>query len=350
MKIAIYLPNWIGDAVMATPALRAMRFRFPGAEIVGVMRRPIDAVVEGLTTLDRLLPIAKPSLLTPWTTLADLRRLRQEAFDLAVLLPNSFQSGLLAWLSGAKERLGYDRDHRGSLLTRRVPRAARGRPYPALEQYLELVAELGCSTASKQTELHVTPRDRQTLHEFWSRHPQAANYSDTTVCLNPGGAFGQAKHWPVASFARLAHRLAVERGVRVLVLCGPAERASALRIVDAANHPAVLSLASASPSIGLTKAAIEHADLLVTTDSGPRHFALPLKVPVVTLFGPTHIAWSETYDPRATHLQLELPCGPCQKRTCPEGHHRCMRDLNPDTVFSVACQKLAITRTHAQVA
>jgi heptosyltransferase-2 len=79
---------------------------------------------------------------------------------------------------------------------------------------------------------------------------------------------------------------------------------------------------------------------LVTTDSGPRHFAPPFDVPVVTLFGPTHIAWSETYYPKAVHLQIPVECGPCQQRVCPEGHHRCMKDLGVGNVFQAAADLL----------
>jgi heptosyltransferase-2 len=94
-----------------------------------------------------------------------------------------------------------------------------------------------------------------------------------------------------------------------------------------------VSLAEEPLSLGLTKAVVRHATALVTTDSGPRHFAAPFDVPVVTLFGPTHIAWSETYYDRAVHVQLDVECGPCQQRTCPLGDHRCMSDLAPERVF-----------------
>ena len=88
-------------------------------------------------------------------------------------------------------------------------------------------------------------------------------------------------------------------------------------------------------SLGLSKACVRRADLLVTTDSGPRHFAHAFDRPVVTLFGPTHIAWTETYHPRAVHLQKQVDCGPCQRRVCPLDH-RCMKQLTPDEVFVAA--------------
>jgi heptosyltransferase-2 len=122
----------------------------------------------------------------------------------------------------------------------------------------------------------------------------------------------------------------------VAVLCGPAERQTARQIAAEAARPGVVSLGERGLSLGLTKAAVRRLALLVTTDSGPRHFAAAFGVPVVTLFGPTHIGWTETYFAQAVHLQKQLPCGPCQQRVCPLGHHRCMTDLLPAEVAGVA--------------
>ena len=108
-----------------------------------------------------------------------------------------------------------------------------------------------------------------------------------------------------------------------------------------ARRPSVHSLADYAVSLGLTKACVRRADLLITTDSGPRHFAAAFDRPVVTLFGPTHMAWTETYHRKAVHIQKTLPCGPCQKRICPLGHHRCMEELTPAEVFAAACELLA---------
>src|SRR5262249_401925 len=137
------------------------------------------------------------------------------------------------------------------------------------------------------------------------------------ICLNPGAAFGSAKLWPAHYFAQLARRLAQKRGCGVLVICGPNERKLAREIAEAANNPGECWLAKEPVSLGLTKACIKRADLLVSTDSGPRHFAAALNRPVVALFGPTHIAWTDTFYSREIQLQKAVPCGPCQLRTCP---------------------------------
>jgi heptosyltransferase-2 len=119
-------------------------------------------------------------------------------------------------------------------------------------------------------------------------------------------------------------------------LCGPAEREAAREIVRLADHPRVASVAEQPLGLGLSKACVRRAALLITTDSGPRHFAAAFQTPVITLFGPTHIAWTRTYHPHALHLFHPVSCGPCQRPVCPEGHHRCMRELTPEQVFQAA--------------
>jgi heptosyltransferase-2 len=214
-------------------------------------------------------------------------------------------------------------------------RDARGRrvPCPVIDDYNALAEAAGCPWPGYRMELFTTPRDEDAADAVW-RETGLGRYREV-VCLNPGAAFGSAKHWPAESFAELARDLADRRGAAVLVLCGPAERALARQVVALAGRPAVHSLAGRALSLGLTKACVRRADLLVTTDSGPRHFATAFDRPVVTLFGPTHIAWTETYHPRAVHLQKRVDCGPCQRRVCPLDH-RCMRTLTAEEGYAAA--------------
>ncbi len=337
MKIAIFAPNWIGDVVLATPAMRAVRRDFPNSEIVTVLRPYVADVLTGLDLCDRLMFHQPDGSLPEASGWRFISRLRKERFDIALLLPNSLRSAWLAWLSGAKRRIGFDRDTRGWLLTDRVPPRPRDVAYPVLDEYLRLTEQLGCGPIARETELAVSEEDNWLLEGVFGNVLPGFPTSGY-IALNPGGAFGAAKHWPSASFGQLARRLAAERGEHVLVVCGPAERRMAREIVEVASHPHVKSLADVPPSLGLTKAAIDRARLLVSTDSGPRHFAAALQVPTVALFGPTHIAWSENYHPAEKQLQLKLDCGPCQKRVCPLGHHQCMRDLTVEQVFAAVCE------------
>lgn len=340
MKLAVFMPNWIGDAVMATPALAALRreHAFHQAEIVAVGRTFLGDLLGGLDLVDRVIASDDRRMLGR-DAHALVRQLRRERFDLAVLFPNSFRTAVLAWRARIPRRVGFARDGRSWLLTDRLRPHSRRAPNPVLDEYLRLAAHLGCDTASRKMHLATTAADERKLDAFWQTQPGWLR-DRPYACLNPGGAFGAAKHWPMKSFADLARRLADERDLVVLVLCGPAERDQAQTIAARAGHSAVISLADVPPSIGLTKAAIRSSQLLVTTDSGPRHFAAPFGVPVVTLFGPTHIEWSETHFRKAIHLQVPVDCGPCQQRTCPLGHHRCMRELSADQAFEAAAELL----------
>jgi heptosyltransferase-2 len=335
MNIAVFLPNWIGDAVMATPALRALRTHFAGAHITGVLKPYVAGVLESGDWFDEtILYNGGPWSQGIWATARKLRR----GTDLAVLFPNSFRSALTAWLSGCIKRIGYVSYGRGPLLTHGLQpiRDAHGKfkPSPIIDAYNRIAEAVGCPGLSRRMELFTTSCDEAAADDVWRRCDFGKHAA--VVCLNPGAAFGSAKCWPVEHFAALARELADRRGCGVLVLCGPTERAMADRIVCLARRPGVHSLGDFRLSLGLTKAIVRRTSLLITTDSGPRHFAAAFDRPVVTLFGPTHIAWTETFHAKAVHLQHQVPCGPCQKRVCPMGHRRCMEELTPSAVLDAA--------------
>jgi len=335
MKIAVFCPSMVGDTVMATPTFRALRDEFPDARFTAIIRPHVAPVLDGTHWFDETVLFHHRSDRRDQRTAAVASLLRAMRNDIAILLPNSFRAAWVAWMSRIPRRIGYVRYGRGMLLTDRLkpPRDATGKllPTPIVEYYLALARTLGCRGNSIQLELATTPGDEAAADRAWNQLGLAAD--ERLVCLNTGGAFGPAKNWPATSFVELARRLAQETGVAVLVLCGPAERAAAAEIARLADHPRVVSLSEQPLSLGLSKACVRRAALLITTDSGPRHFAAAFQTPVITLFGPTHIAWTRTYHPHALHLLHPVPCGPCQRPVCPEGHHRCMRELTPDHVL-----------------
>ena len=340
MKIAVFLPNWVGDAVMATPAVRALREHFASARLVGVMRPYVAGALEAAPWLDHTLLLDTHG---PWARHwpAVAFALRRERIDLAVLFPNSFRSALVARLGGCRRVLGYARGGRSWLLTDRLEalRAADGSfpPSPVIDAYNRLAELAGCPQPGYRMELFTTPADERAADAVWDR--ARLDQFPEVICLNPGAAYGSAKYWYAESFARLAQDLCDQRGCGVLVLCGPGERDLARHIATLANRPGVHSLADSTLSLGLSKACVRRCELLVTTDSGPRHFAAAFGRPVVTLFGPTHIPWTETYYPGAVHLQKKVDCGPCQRRVCPLDH-RCMKLLTPEEVFAAATELL----------
>jgi heptosyltransferase-2 len=349
MRIAVFCPNLIGDTVMATPTFRAIRRGFPGAEMTAVIKPHVAPTLDGTDWFDDWIRFDPRSRVRDERSWSALRRLRRGRFDLAVLLPNSVRSAGMAWLAGIPRRVGYENHGRSILLTDhlRHPRDAAGSrlPVPIVESYLKLARHVGCPVDSIRLELATTIEDEAGADRALGA--LGVSPDEQVVCLNTGGAFGPAKNWPNGHFSQLARRLAEELGVRILVLCGPKERDAAREIVRTAAHPRVVSLADQALGIGMTKSCVRRATLLITTDSGPRHFAAAFGTPVVTLFGPTHIAWTRTHHPQAWHVFHPVPCGPCQRPVCPEGHHRCMRELTPDSVFRAARRVLTPARTES---
>ena len=337
-RMGIFLPNWIGDIVMATPTLRALHTHF-GSQmaLVGIMRPTVSQVIAGTSWLSETVffdPRSPNRDVRCWPLVNQLRELR---LDTIILLTNSFRAGAIAWLSGARWRVGYATYGRGLLLNRKLypPRNGWWRtPISAVDRYLQLAYLVGCppKPRPRPLELATLEQDEQAADRVWEK--LGLSGARCVVVLNTGGAYGPAKRWSDEQFAALARRIVTEHDARVLIICGPAEREAAAKIERVASHQRVRSLAREELSIGLSKASIRRCQLMVTTDSGPRHFAAAFKVPVVTLFGPTDPRWAETYSPGAIHLQHSVPCQPCAKRVCPLGHHACMRDLSVEVVYT----------------
>ncbi len=332
-RIVVFVPNWVGDAVMFTPTLRAIRRRFADAHI-SLLGRPAPAAT--------LTP-------NPWTDeiiIADgvfgpIRALRRERFDLAVLGPNSFRSALVACLGGAKRRVGYDRDSRGWLLTDRLPppRDAGGgfAVVPALDYYLALAEHLGCDTGDKQMELAVAEDDVALAIALLIEDD--TDETKPIVLLNPGASYGSAKIYPAERFAAVADGLIESHGAQIVINAGPNEKPIAAAVEDAMKHSPPLNLGRVENSLGLLKAIVSISDLMITNDTGPRHFAAAFGVPVVTIFGPTDPDWAKIYYDHERIVRVDVDCGPCQKKECPlSGHkrHQCMLKIAPEMVLCAA--------------
>jgi len=342
MKIALFLPNWLGDLAMATPTLRALRKHFGSdAKLVGIMRPYLAEVLGGTDWLTEQWffdPRARDRRLR---SLALARRMRRERFDLAVLLTNSLRTALVARMAGIPRRVGYVRYGRGPLLTDRLEPPRDGRRIkvtPVVFTYLALAEAVGCPPESPRLELATTEEDERSADLVWER--LGLRGEGRVVLLNCSGAYGGAKLWPVERFARLA-RLVVERlNHDVLVICGPGERQLARDIVQQSGAERVFSMADQPLGLGTAKACIRRGGLMVSTDSGPKHVAAALDKPLVGLHGP--FLPEQSYNPtqRAERLILDLDCAGCGKRVCPLGHHRCMRDLDVETVYAAVVRLL----------
>ena len=334
-RILVRLPSWVGDAVMATPALRALRAAHPGAWI-GVEGRPaLAGLLAGLASFDAFLPDASRS------TFARVRALRALQADLAVLLPDSPRAALAPFLAGIPRRAGYARDPlRRFLLTDALepPRAAGRRvPISMIERYLRVTSRLGCPERGTQLELRVDPEIAEAVAKDLAR--RGVGESERVLLVTPGAAFGSSKLWPPSHFARACDALARGHGLLPVLAPAPGELAIA-RDVAARMSQRSLVLAQPEATLAELKALVARASLLLTNDTGPRQIAVALDRPCVVLMGPTDPRHTAHHLERQRVLREDVACSPCHHRRCPIDH-RCMTRLAPERVVAAAAELLA---------
>lgn len=331
----VRLPNWIGDVVMATPLLRALRKALPDAALVAAGPGHARALLEGLPHLDDCLVL--PPRAGLGAVAANARVVAAADCDAALLLTNSFSSALVAWRAGIGERVGYREGGRGLLLSSgpRHPReAGRHRmPTPMVDYYARLLRWVGVPADGHRTEL-VTSAADETEADAWLQRAGLDGEGGPLVGVHPGSSFGPSKLWYPERFAAVLDRLAETDGARGVVFCGPTERDLARAIAAAASTP-VATAADDPMSLGTLKAVIRRLTLLITTDTGPRHLAPPFDVPSVVLMGSTDPRFTNTNLHDSLVLREDVHCSPCQLKVCPIDH-RCMTRLEPSRVVAAA--------------
>lgn len=343
-RVLIVLPNWVGDLVLATPALRSLRRQFAEQHITFLVKSHLAPVLGGGDWMDEMVhwPAARgPSRPKRRRSfLGFAAELRDKQYDVAVLFANSFRSALLARLAGIKRRVGYDRDGRGPLLTDKLlPEKANGKfvPVPMIRYYNAIARYLGCRECPEVPELFTTAQDDAAADQ--ALRTAGVRPDQPVVVVNPGASFGPAKCWLPERFAEVADRLVERRQAAVFISCGPKEVEIA-RAVAERMRQRVTVLDNPVMPLGPSKSLIRRASLLITNDTGPRHLANAFGTPVVTVFGPTDPQWTATGVPTERSLMVPVDCGPCMKRKCPLDH-RCMTRISGAMVLDQAEELLS---------
>jgi heptosyltransferase-2 len=335
-RILVRLPNWLGDALMATPALRALREAHPQAELALEGPPAFEVLLRGGPGFDSYLPDAGRR-----TPLRErVRRLRAGRFDWAVLLADSARTALGPWLARIPRRVGYARDAlRRALLTDPLapPRAgARRLPLPMVQRYLRIVAAVGCPARGTALALAVEPAAAARLAERLAGRGLAGSRLAT---VTPGASFGASKLWPPAAFAEACDALTDRLGLVPVLAPAPAEVTLARSVAAAMRRPAPV-LDDPPTSLEELAALVARSALLLTNDTGPRQLAVALGTPAVVLMGPTDPRHTAVNLERQRVLREEVGCSPCHLKRCPTDH-RCMARLSPARVLAAAAELLA---------
>jgi heptosyltransferase-2 len=366
--------NWLGDAVMTTPALQRLREALPDAHITLLTHQKLADLWQHHPSLNAIITFSPGE--SPWSV---ARRLRAENFQAALVLPNSPRSALEVWLARVPQRLGYAQRWRSCLLTQpvaprpgqmRMPkRSVRGihrlvrhpaggsltaagcAPHRLAHQshdYLHLAAALGANPEPLAPRLEITPAEMQQVDDAFLSDWRAKAQNTTPgkplilLGLNPGAEYGPAKRWPAESFAAVAREVSRKMpdclwlafgGAGDRELCGDIARLAGDRVLNLAGKTSLREL----------MALLKLCRVVLTNDSGPMHVAAALGTPVVVPFGSTSPELTGPGlpgDPRHQLLKSAAPCSPCFRRTCPIDF-RCMTGIGPDRVVEAVCRAIS---------
>lgn len=332
-RVLIMAPNWIGDAVLALPAVGSVARVFPRARIDILALEEVADIFLGQDAVSGVQRVQRADL-KGIGLLRTARGLRGEKYQAAILFPNSFRSALLARMARIPIRVGYGRDLRGVLLSKNVPTGLKGRRAHQSEYYLDLLRAAGISA---ETSVPVIRLAEDEVGRARIRVAEHGLNASNLIGLAPGAAYGSAKKWGSDRFAETAARLAGEFGAGVIVFGAERERGDGEAI--RARLPGVLDL-SGKTTVREFLSIVSLCRLLVTNDSGAMHAAAATGVPVVAVFGPTDPGETAPLGEGHAIVRQPVECSPCFRRECP-ADHRCMTRIPVERVVEAAERVLA---------
>ena len=327
-RVVLLVPNWLGDIVMALPAIRDVRRHFAGAHLTAAVRPTVAKLFRTVPGIDEVFILANRK--------NDVARLRSGQFDVAIIFPNSFRSAWIAWRAGIPERWGYRSDFRRLLLTKSVRRPKRRVPFAVY--YQELVRGLDIETGPLTPQIVLPPEivaaSRRLLEE------RGWNGERPLIGIAPGAAFGHAKRWPAKRFAAVMTSAGEELDAVCVLLGLDSDRDATREIEDTlgVDRKLVINLVSQTELL-MFMGVIGHCSALVANDSGALHLAAAMGVPVVAIYGPTTERYSrpltsvEHADHRVATISADVWCRPCWLRECPIDH-RCMKRIPAERVYA----------------
>ena len=347
MKILLVRLRLIGDVVFTTPAIRALRRRYPDAQITYIVEEEAAPIVRNNPHLDKVIVASSPT--APGRLRADLsliRELRRERYDLAIDFHGGPRSSLITWLSGAPTRIGYEVAGRSWMYTTRVPRPRALRPRHSVVSQWDVLLPLGIAPPDPEVDAPEMPEDPVSAAAVTRRLAGAGVTDRNPVIVVHVSAGNPFRRWPSESFVELVCRLASKDPKRRIILTsGPSDAAAAATVAQDARarlgaHDREAIVECGEFDLPELRALVARAALYIGGDSGPLHIAGTTGVPVVGLYGPTLPVRSQPFrNSRFFGAAAEvpgLPCRPCDQRRCEPGDFRCLTRISPGEVAELA--------------
>jgi len=335
-NIVVRMPNWLGDLVMATPILADLRTKWPDARITAMCQSNVAHLLQHDPNIDEVYSFRRPS---GWIHrsqhLEIIEELQRGAYDLGILLTNSFSSAWWFWRGKVQNRIGFAGNARSFLLNKSLPFPKKQAKQHQVVTYKQLLLPLGIPISSTKPALYVAPDEKAAALELLAKlhiDPSQQN----VIGINPGAAYGSAKCWLPERFRAVATKL-LQDPKNVILFFGDGTGTPLVNSICTDMPERVVNLAGKT-SLRELMALIQSCKVLLTNDSGPMHIASALGTPLVALFGSTNDIATGPYN-GGTIINKRVECSPCYKRVCPIDF-RCMKRIEVDEVYNAIEKQL----------
>ena len=335
-RILVRSTNWVGDALLTTPALASLRENFPDSHISVLAKKWVAAVFENHPAVNDVIIYDIEGRHKGWSGFLSLaREIRAKRFDLAVLFQHAFGAALLVWLARIPERVGYNTDARGFLLNRAVRYRPEDKEIHETDSYQGLISRSGLKVRLSNPVFYLPPEVEQ-----WALNKLTEwNLDDTFILgLAPGAAYGPAKQWPQENFAKAA-RIILEKIPGAVFIFGSQSEAGVARGVKELLNVPAYDL-TGSTNLAEAAALIKRCRLFLTNDSGLMHVGAAVGTPLVAIFGSTNPITTSPYTKKARVIRHAVDCAPCLKRECMQPRHLCMELVTPEEVAAAGLELL----------
>ncbi|GAB4226719.1 MAG: lipopolysaccharide heptosyltransferase II [Chlamydiales bacterium] len=334
-NIIIRMPNWIGDAVMATPILADVREKWPNARLTVMCQKSIGDILIHDPHVNEFFIFHKPS---GWLHRQEYRDilspLRIGEYDLGILLTNSFSSAWWFWRGKVKNRVGFATNCRSFLLNYPVPYPENKETQHLVYTYKELLKPLGITETKTSPQLYVTSEEKKEAEDLLSKF--RITPSDRVIGINPGAAYGSAKCWPPDRFKEVTLKL-LDDPLNHILFFGDRFGSPVVDDICRGMPDRVINL-SGRTTLRELVALISLCTFFLTNDSGPMHIASALGIPLLAIFGSTSEVKTGPFN-QGEVIHKHVSCSPCYKRVCPIDF-RCMNSITAEEVYEKICQRL----------